>query len=171
MPIVGTQQSPVQIDKAKTIRVDFGRDFLEFNYARGLSGHFENDNFVFEPPKKKEDLKPWSITVGGTPWLIRKIHVHDKSEHLIHHEDPKRFECHLVHSAPYDDGASSDKIVIGVYFRPDAKAPSRTTLSGLNKKIGDSKTAKGSPLSCQIAHTLHPGEFLPSDGEREQWYR
>jgi carbonic anhydrase len=171
MPIVGTQQSPIQIDKAKTIQVNFGPDFLKFNYSRGISGHFEGDNFVFDPPQKKEDQKPWSITVDGTPWLVRKIHVHDNSEHLIDHEDPKRFECHLVHSAPDDPKAGSDKIVIGVFFRPDARAPSRVTLSELNQKIGDAKPGKGKPLSCQIAHTLHPGEFLPPEADHGRWYR
>jgi len=169
MLIVGTQQSPIRIEKTKTIFVDFGPTYLEFNYSAALSGHFEKDNFVFDPPKKKDDITPWTITVDGKPWFIRKIHLHLGPEHEIEARDDKLNECHLVHSALDDPNAECEKIVIAVYFRVSTKAVVRPTIASLGRKLSDTK--KGEATKCDAYHSLHPREFLPDGAGLGQWYR
>lgn len=169
MLIVGTQQSPIRIEKAKSLFVDFGSTYLQFHYCKELAGHFNADNFVFDPPKKKEDPTPWSITVDGTPWLIRKIHIHIGPEHEVEGRDPKLNECHLVHSAPDDPDAHREKVVVAVFFRVGAKAESKPALAGLGMKLSDVKK-NGAPR-CEMYHSLHPMEFLPDGYGLGQWYR
>ena len=122
MQTLGNQQSPVKIITAEAFPIKFGSDYLQFHYSKPLPGKFGGDNFNVDPPGNKEDHTPWTITVGSTQWLIRKIHIHKKAEHLLDSDTPRPFECHMLHSAADDPAATGDKLVIGVFTVPRRSA-------------------------------------------------
>jgi carbonic anhydrase len=168
---LGNQQSPVKIITAEAFPIKFGSDYLQFHYSKALPGKFGGDNFNVDPPGNKEDHTPWTITVGGTQWLIRKIHIHKKAEHLLDSDTPRPFECHMLHSAADDPAATGDKLVIGVFTVPRAKAPRKKSIRLLNEKLCAAMQVKGGTTCCEMVHALDPDEFLPIKAKRSKWYR
>lgn len=166
-PIIGTQQSPISIETAKTMHSPFGQDYIRFNYSRPLSGTIDvaRHNFVFDPPPVESAASDWSITVGGKTWLIRQIHMHAPAEHLVDRVTPKPFEAHLVHSAVGDVSASGDKLVVGVFIEPGRMTREKKSLERLASRLTNTPDANpGEPTE------LNPSDFLPDAG-LDKFYR
>jgi carbonic anhydrase len=169
VPIIGSQQSPIRIEKDATFRVDFGADYMQVGYSGPLNGKYQGDNFVFDHPK---DPKGKTISFGGVTWVIRKIHIHSPAEHVLDDEEPRAFECHLVHSGLSDPHLGQAKLVIGVFFHLDKKAPSRPTIRDLNQKLRDARAdVNADGLADRVhPHPIDPTEFLPDLRRRPQWF-
>jgi carbonic anhydrase len=170
VPIIGSQQSPIRIEKAKTFRVDFGRDYIHIGYTGPLYGVYKGDNFVFDDP---QDPTGKTITIGDATWVIRKIHIHNPAEHLLEDNEPAAYECHLVHSWENDPKARQAKLVIGVFFHLDEKAPSKPTIRELSEKLRGAKEKADSKEPCDITypHPIDPREFLPDESHLRNWFR
>lgn len=169
MTVIGTQQSPIEIDQSKTWYAKLDDDFFRPTYSdKPLAGHFAEDNFIFDEFE--------SITVGGEEWTLRRIHFHDGAEHILTGRPQSHFEVHLVHSKGVSPGEDPDlsknKLVIGAFFsikarlRPEVKqkARSRDTLKALNAAIG-----KASKVDGKVGVTgvkINPLDFLP---EKDHW--
>lgn len=165
MPVIGTQQSPIEIDQATTWYAKLDPGFFYPTYSgTPLAGHLGEHNFIFDEFE--------TIEVGGRDWTLRRIHFHDGAEHVLTGRPRSHFEVHLVHTkgaSPGDDpDLTKDKLVIGAFFsikarlRPEVKqkARSRDTLKALNAAIGK---AKG---GGQVKEKINPLDFLP---EKESW--
>jgi carbonic anhydrase len=161
MPIIGTQQSPIKIEAAKTIHASFGQDYLAFNYSRPLTGSVDHakHNFVFDPPPNENAAAEWSIVVGGVTWLIRQIHMHAPAEHLVDSDEAKPFETHLVHSAVGDVRASGAKLVVGVFIRPGSMPRAKPSLKGFADSLQKSMDANRAEPTA-----INPSDFLPDTG-------
>ena len=163
--ITGTQQSPIEIDHAQTFRLAVPDNYLDLSgYAKPLAGHFSGDNFVLDEFAV--------ITAGGSPWVLRKIHIHCGAEHRIAGHAQSQYEVHLLHtagSAATDDlNISGPKLVIGAFFKLDTKAPSKSSLKGLNDALAakGGRGKKGQPFLA-----IDPRDFLPPWCEWPKWYR
>lgn len=160
MPTIGTQQSPIKIESTKAIHVSFGTQFLKFHYARALTGKIdEKENFAFDPPADPKKADDWTVTVGGVPWLIRQIHMHAAAEHLIDSDTAKPFEVHLVHSAPTDEKAAFDKLVVGVFITPGKETREKRSL----ERFADRLSKRGAAYADE-PHEVNPADFLPDCG-------
>jgi carbonic anhydrase len=169
VPIIGCQQSPIRIEKDTTFRVDFGTDYMKASYSGALDGKYQGDNFVFDNPK---DPKGKTISFGDVTWVIRKIHIHSPAEHVLDDDEPKAYECHLVHSGVNDPHVREAKLVIGVFFHLDKKAASRPTIRNLNTKLREARAdANAEALADRVhPHPIDPTEFLPDLGRRVPWF-
>ena len=181
MPVIGTQQSPIQITHDETIPAKLA-GALEFRYAKSLPGIFQKDNFVFtntiSPKTTQEITKGKELAVGlvkKTTWVLRKIHIHTPAEHLIDENPFADFECHLLHSLPGDLTAQNEKLVVGVLFTIDKKTPkgsqAASTLFQLNQMI---RTSIGNdalkPCEIEHPHNIDVKDFLP-DANRRKFYQ
>lgn len=116
-------QSPIQIHSEEALVLKEPNRLLEVQYKEGAeyAGRFEGEpghkNFVLnDGPEVTLPL----IRFRGTPYSLRKIHLHDKSEHNIDRDNPRDFEIHFIH-APQGSPVSSPLVVIGVLFELSGK--------------------------------------------------
>lgn len=170
MPIIGTQQSPIRIDKSATLQIVVPENYLDPNYSGAeLRGHFdfETDNFVFEEFEY--------FLVGNQPWVIRKIHFHDLAEHLIAGRDRARYEAHIVHTmgtSPCDDlNATGPKLALGTFFHRDGAAQPRYSARKLNEQLKEWTESKGARgYRGKIEARVNPLDFLPPRDCWKSWY-
>lgn len=168
MPVIGTQQSPIQIIHDETIVAKV--DPITYSYAGKLPGKLKDENYVFDiaHANGQEITTGKTLTVGNVTWVIRKIHIHSPAEHLLDENPADDFECHLVHSKVGDVKARGPKLVVGVMFKVAAKASKKTsqrpTMFSWNAALCNSGT------NPPIAHDIDVNDFLP-DKDKDKFYR
>jgi carbonic anhydrase len=171
MPVIGTQQSPIQIDKHVSYRIYVAEQYLYPNYSGAeLRGHFdfEGHNFIFD------QFEHFTITspdgAERQDWVIRKIHFHDLAEHRIKGRARARYEAHIVHtkgtSAADDPDATGPKLVLATFFHHDEKAPSRESARKLNEMLKGARDSGQSRAKGKIDTGVNPLDFLP---DRDDW--
>jgi carbonic anhydrase len=171
MPVIGTQQSPIQIDTADTLQAVFPANYFNIRYASGdLPGQFKSHNFEFEPASRQP------VEYRGDTWLLHKIHIHAPSEHLLDSQVPANFECHLIHYAESDPKEKGAKLVVGVLFSEKDNATTPPSIKRLNEKMKD-RAARGLSLRPSKADEtpdpveIDPNDFLPRGEARSEWFR
>jgi len=164
MAVIGTQQSPIDIVSTEAYHVP-ALKAIKFHYNRDLAGQIVGHNFVFHPPLDPNQAKPWSISVRGTVWLIRQIHMHSPAEHRIDGCAPTEFEVHLVHSLPSDPDAKGAKLVVGVFAKPGSAKQKKGSLHDLAKHFKERK----SEAEASEPFNVDPRDFLPDD-DRKSFY-
>ena len=171
MPIIGTQQSPIEINPATALRIYLADHYLYPSYSgRELNGHFDvpSKNFVFDEVE--------SFKIGTQDWVIRKIHFHDLAEHRFVGRDRAHYECHIVHTmgtkASDDPGATGPKLVLGTLFHKDEKAAPRPSAKKLNEKLKATKESwQAEREAVDVVTSINPLEFLPDRGDWDCWFR
>lgn len=166
MPIVGTQQSPIRILTAETLRAEFPANYLTIDYAdKPLSGTFKGHDFTFSQFGK--------IRYRGKKQKLVKIHIHHPAEHRIDATAAAAFECHLVHVAANDADLSGPKVVIGVFFHEKKGAATPAGVKDLNERLKARSERREQPPRWRVDErgvglTINPCHFLPCD--RGRWY-
>lgn len=175
MPVVGTQQSPINLVTRDAIRVPPDYGVLRIHYTGPLVGSYRDENFVVADPQPSDSPSAsgapgTTITVGDKTWVLRKIHIHRPAEHRVDGGGPAPYECHLLHSLPGDPGASGPKLVIGTFFdiRQGGKSQARRDRSASAADQGpddeSAEAASGLPR-------VDPRAFLPPKKAQNRWYR
>jgi carbonic anhydrase len=172
-PIIGTQQSPIEIDKDASWRPELPREYLNPNYTGNvLAGEFllEKHNFEFRETEYFTITGPDGHEIQD--WVIRRIHFHDRAEHRVKGRARARYEAHIVHTmgtSPADDpNLAGPKLVLATFFHHDQKAPSRASAKRLNDLL---KEARESRRSGKIEAGVNPLDFLPHRSDWPYWYR
>ena len=171
MPIIGTQQSPIQIMHEQTFHAHFPFSYFEidrYEVEGDVEGVFEDHNFDFNTPPKE-------LTFNREPWYLHKMHLHAPAEHLINSYAPNHFELHLVHYQSDKPHPTGPKVVISAMFeiaKENLKEiKNRHSFHHLNKFHKDmtkKKTKKCYPPLEEPTHLINPNDFLPDCTSR--WY-
>lgn len=104
MADIGREQSPINIDRSKTILADLPK--IIYNYGKSYV-HFINNGHTVQA-NLKNGLN--SITIGDKKYTLAQFHFHTQSENTLDGRHAP-VEMHLVHKA--DDG---NLAVVGVFF-------------------------------------------------------
>jgi carbonic anhydrase len=165
MPVIGTQQSPIEIESSHAIPATFDTSYLQFLYSKPLTGNVDavKKVFHFDTPGNESNAPDWSITVGAEIWLLRQIHMHAAAEHRVDGAD-KPFEAHLVHSRPGDTAAGCDKLVVGVFIRPGTSTRAKRSLEKFLRAHATRTAGVAAPTE------IDPREFLP-DSRLDHFFR
>lgn len=113
-------QSPIRLQTSEAIPLAQPRRLFECLYKPGtVSGCFEGEtghaNFVVQKGSAQ-------IRFRGAMYELKKIHIHNASEHIVNQDDQHDMELHLVH-APLGSPVASPLVVIGILFTGCGKDP------------------------------------------------
>lgn len=171
MPVIGTQQSPIEIDVKKAILMAGAEDLLKIEYSEeALGGHYEDDHFAFD-----KRARPAKILFGGEPWRLRQLHIHNGAEHLIEGRGRASFECHLLHTREDDPDLRGEKFVIGVLFevRKTPSSPKADPRLHHFAELGRAmhRACDEGKHAC-VPCTVAPKAFLPKEeSDWKRWFR
>lgn len=160
------QQSPINLSKDSSHYVQFDKDFLKIHYSGSCSGTFEtgHHNFVLSDFVKNPQL----LSFNGQKYILRKIHLHTKSEHDLEGENLGG-DIHFVHEIyPIEDenAAVEDKtlLALGVFFNlcEESEKLKENELTSFAACFSNAlklfKEGKGSEET-----SIYPSKLLPSD--------
>ena len=163
MPIIGTQQSPIQIIHDNTFHAHFPCSYFEFNgYDTQdiLDGTFGSENFIFDHP-------PTGLNIHGQTWYLHRVHFHHQAEHLLDTLSPEHSEVHLIHFQSLKPQPTDPKVVLAGFFELGGKASSARhsfkNLTTCHLQKSKSKSAAGR-AKCGV----NPNHFLPD--QVNHWY-
>lgn len=165
MPIIGTQQSPIQIIHGDTLHAHFPCSYIEFNgypTQEFLEGSFENENFIFDQP-------PVGLKYNNETWYLHRVHFHHKAEHLLDTLTPDHSEVHLIHFQSLKPKTTDPKVVLAGFFEQSEKVTDgRHSFKNItayhlqaNKPKARTKVHHG---TCGV----NPNHFLPENVNH--WY-
>jgi carbonic anhydrase len=159
------QQSPINLQKDKSLHVRFPKSILKFDYRGApFTGKFVckkgHENFVLTKPHPGKN--PPTLKLGDVTAELVKIHLHTKSEHDLEGADLDG-EIHLIHkiNKPTD---GSEFIVVGIFFDQSIDAAETELFSLWASTVGRRKSTKLKSESIDI----DPRDILP---DLSKWYR
>ena len=158
-------QSPIRLETESALPLGQPDLLFECKYLPGTSvqGCFDD-----KPGEGNFIIKGGSaiITFRGCEYELKKIHVHEGSEHMVDKDDPHDMELHLVH-APKGSPVSSPLVAIGVLFRASSKESMHLDLAATVKRMVESTQSK----TCI---DLNPLTFFPVDAtqapQTKEWF-
>lgn len=176
--VIGTQQSPVNIETANTIYSVNDKDQLDITYSdvKEIEGDFSDHNFVIAPSKQP------ILIFRGNRYRLVKIHFHRACEHMIDGVAPSHFELHLLHQKEICPGNSSspaklstEKLVVAAFFEicsEKKKSQSHTAFHKLNKLLREAKLTSeksvGNRSAAVTCAQIPLKDFVPLD--RGEWF-
>jgi carbonic anhydrase len=168
MPVIGTQQSPIQVIHDNSFYAIFRSSYFEISRYEPddfLDGHFAGDNFEFTQP-------PRGLIFEGSEWFLHRIHFHAPAEHLIDSAIARPYEVHLIHfhtSNPYPTGP---KVVVGGFFEEREGAKERKSFAILNDLLRENQRDSSREIrkapAPKLPVRINPNDFLPDHPSR--WY-
>lgn len=172
---IGSQQSPIMIETAKTISVQLPADYLVVEYPdEPLAGHLDhqNHNFYFDNPPQ--------IQFDGKSAPLERIHIHSRSEHWLSDQGVDKdfdFEIHFVHplpspSDPTTGTGASTHVVFGVFFKETENASTPHSIRSLNEAIKSILKSNKSQLEEDeppVTANINPLDFMPEN--QSQFFR
>ena len=169
MPVIGTQQSPIQIVTSNAITISKPEELFRIEYEdRVYHGVFApappgHGNFELDTaPYPKVFFKSKS---DAYVYELRRIHIHLKSEHLIDSMVQRDYEVHLLH-VRQGMTLTDPKLVIGILYHESFEIPSGRGLERFNKLL-KSRSKAGSSLRDFKANdavpdgNINPRDFFP----------
>jgi carbonic anhydrase len=150
-------QSPIELYEADALTLADPGNLFKIHYQAGASfpGQFEWEkghwNFVFA---KSTAANFPEVTFRGVNYRLAKIHLHEKSEHVVEKDVKCDYEIHLIHAAA-DSSAPSPLVVIGILYTI-SKDPEKSRIQSLCQCVGE-KDGKERP-------EVNPLDFFPLQG-------
>lgn len=165
----GSQQSPIKIETANTIPVQFPTDYLVIDYPNeSLVAHLnhQDHNFYFEAPPQ--------IQFDGRSAPLERIHIHSRSEHWLSDQGIDTdfdFEIHFVHplpspSDPTTGTGASTHVVFGVFFKETENASTPSSIRSLNDGLKSKLKSNMTQLEhdeTPITANINPLDFMPAN--------
>ncbi len=150
-PVLGTQQSPIDIIHEESLFVPALSGQFSVNYLNGTAhGIITGKNFELTPGQG------WQCTFRGKPYDLFRIHFHKKCEHTVDGTPAAKFELHLMHTLP----DSEDKLVLGVFVDAVSSVDAKPGFVAWSRAI--SQLADTQKRSLRTEEPIALGEFLPS---------
>lgn len=98
-----TRQSPIYVEKE--FEADVAKDYLTFNWPANVVAHPRTPTDPGHSATKFSILagpsSSGSIVLHGHVYILRELHFHAPSEHIVHGQQCEG-ELHLVHQSPID---------------------------------------------------------------------
>jgi len=157
------QQSPINLSKSSSYFVDFPKSPLEIKYQGEYTGSFQehNERLDFVLDKNQEGNRRPEIVFNCKTAVLKKIHLHMKSEHNLEGKDLDG-DIHLLHQTVDSSDDDPEYIVIGIFFELGESKKSSISLESLS--AGFARAQSGEDKSTI---NIDPRSLIASD---EKWY-